>query len=70
MVPVLIHADLMEFLEGDNPSTMINFALNLVNSGDRPSQIILKIKPSVLVGSQTISYPGYFTVTKEFSSGN
>ncbi len=70
MVPVMLHADLIDLLEGDNPSTMLNFALNLVNSGDKPSQLSLKIKPSVLVGSQSIRYPGYFTITKEFSSGD
>jgi LEA14-like dessication related protein len=70
LVPVMLHADLIDLLEGNNPSTMLNFALNLVNSGDKPSQLSLKIKPSVLVGSQSIRYPGYFTITKEFSSGD
>ena len=70
LVPVMLHADLIDLLEGDNPSTMLNFALNLVNSGDKPSQLSLKIKPSVLTGSQSIRYPGYFTITKEFSSGD
>ncbi len=63
-------ADLIEFLEGDNSLSMLNFALNLVNAGDASSRVSLKIKPSVLVGSQSVQYPGYFTITHEFSSGN
>ena len=49
---------------------MLNFALNLINAGDQASQVTLKIKPSVLIGTQEIQYPDYFNITKEFSSGN
>jgi hypothetical protein len=57
-IPIRVKADLFDYLEGDNPRAMLNFALNLVNAGDQSSQVSLKIKPSVLIG------------TKEFSSGN
>lgn len=70
LVPVMVHADLIDFLEGDSPQAMLNFALSLVNVRNRTSQVSLKIKPSILIGSQTLKYPGYFTVTKEFSSGD
>jgi LEA14-like dessication related protein len=70
LVTVPVHADLIDLLEGDSPGAMLNLALNLVNSGDKTSRVSLKIKPSVLVGSQTIKYPGYFTISREFSSGN
>lgn len=69
IVPVKIHADLMEYLEGDNPQAMMNFAMNLLGAGDQPSQISMKIKPSVLIGGQSIPYPGFFTINHEFSSG-
>jgi len=70
IVPVKIHADLIEYLEGDNPQAMMNFAMNLLGAGDQPSQITMKIKPSVLIGGQSIPYPGFFTINQEFSSGN
>jgi len=69
IVPLKIHADLIEYLEGDNPQTMMNFAMNLLGAGDQPSQIVMKIKPSVLIGGQSIPYPGFFTITQEFTSG-
>jgi len=68
-IPVRVQADLFEYLEGDNPRAMLDFALNLLNQGDQSSKISLKIKPSVLIGGQEIPYPDYFTVSKEFSSG-
>jgi hypothetical protein len=70
MIPIRIGADLFDYLEGDNPRTMINFALNLVDAGNQPTRLSLKIKPSIQIGPQNIYYPGYFTIVKEFSSGN
>jgi len=69
-IPIRVQADLFDYLEGDNPRSMLDFALNLVNAGDASSQVSLKIKPSVLIGSQEVQYPDYFTISKEFSSGN
>ena len=70
MIPIRIQTDLFDYLEGDNPRTMINFALNLVDAGNQPTRLSMKIKPSVMIGGQSVYYPGFFTITKEFSSGN
>ena len=70
MIPIRIQADLFDYLKGDNPRTMLNFALNLVDAGNQPTRLSLKIKPSVLIAGQSVLYPGYFTIHKEFSSGN
>ena len=69
IVPVKLQADLIDYMEGDNPKTMMNFALNLVGTSDQASRLSMKIKPSLLIGNQTVQYPGFFTVTHEFSSG-
>ena len=69
IVPIRIRTDLFEYLQGDNPRTMLNFALNLVDAGGQPTRLSMKIKPSVRIGSQSVYYPGYFTIEKEFSSG-
>jgi len=70
IIPINIQTDLFEYLEGDNPRTMLNFALNLVDAGNQPTRLSMKIKPSVLIGGQSVIYPGFFTVSKEFRSGN
>ncbi|MCK4991272.1 MAG: hypothetical protein KAS29_12325 [Bacteroidales bacterium] len=70
MIPIRIQTDLFNYMEGDNPQTMLNFALNLVDAGNQPTRLSMKIKPSVIIGGQSVNYPGYFTITKEFSSGN
>jgi len=70
LIPMLLQTDLIEFLEKGHPRSMLNFALSLINAKDRSSHVFLKIKPSVRVGKRTIPYPGYFTLTKEFSAGD
>ena len=70
IIPIRVRADLFDYLEGDNPSAMLNFALNLINAGSQASQVSMKIKPSVLIGSKEILYPDYFTISKEYKSGN
>lgn len=70
VVPIHIQTDLFEYLEGDNPRTMLNFGLNLMDAGGQPTRLTMQIKPSVLISGQTVSYPGFFTIEHEFSSGN
>ncbi len=70
IIPIMVQANLFDYLKGDNPRTMLNFALNLVDAGNQPTRLSMKIKPSVLIGGQSVNYPGYFTISKEFSSGN
>ena len=69
IVPIRIRTDLYDYLEGDHPRTMLNFALNLVDAGGQPTRLSMKIKPSVRIGGQSVYYPGYFTIEKEFTSG-
>lgn len=70
LIPIRIETDLFEYLEGDNPRTMLNFGLNLIDAGGQPTRLSMKIKPSVYVGSSMLTYPDYFTISKEFKSGN
>lgn len=70
ILPLIIETDLFNYLEGDNPRTMLNFALNLVDAGGQPTRFSLKIKPSVVIGGAVFPSPDYFTINKEFKSGN
>ena len=70
MIPIRIQTDLFQYLEGDNPRTMLNFGLNLVDAGGQPTRLSMKIKPSVYVSGQMIAYPDYFTITQVFKSGS
>ncbi|MBW6492671.1 MAG: hypothetical protein K0B15_15920 [Lentimicrobium sp.] len=67
-IPLTIGINLKEALKGKSADAIANFGLNLAGTGNRPTRITLKAKPTIMVGSQTISYPGYLTVQNEFTS--
>ena len=69
IIPVRIETDLFDYLEGDSPKTMLNFGLNLIDAGGQPTRLSMKIKPSVYIGGTLIPAPDYFTISKEFKSG-
>jgi len=60
--PVAINMDLKKVLSGDSRDAVLKLAFNLVGEGDQPSNILLKIKPTVVVAGIPINYPGYFEV--------
>ncbi len=70
ILPIRIETDLYQYLQGDNPRTMLNFGLNLIDAGGQPTRLSMKIRPSVYVGGRLIPSPEYFTISKEFTSGN
>lgn len=58
--PVGIQVDLKEILRGESRDAILKLAFNLVGEGDRPSNVLLKIKPTVVVAGIEVDYPGYF----------
>jgi hypothetical protein len=67
-VPVAMSLDLMKSLSGKSGDALINFALNLAGTGSRPTRIKLKAKPTILIGTTPIEYPGYITIKQEFGA--
>ena len=68
-IPLSIQCDLAKILTSSSASSIANLALNLMEVGQTTSKLTVKIKPTINVSSYALTYPGYFTVTNEFSSG-
>ncbi|MFZ4741280.1 MAG: hypothetical protein ACOYLE_08980 [Bacteroidales bacterium] len=66
MMPLVLSFDLKKVLAGKSADAVINFALNLLGNGNKPTRIALKAKPSVVIGSMTFPYPDYITIRSEF----
>lgn len=66
MMPLTLSFDLKKVLTGKSADAVANFGMNLTGSGNRPSRITLRAKPSVVVGGITIPYPDYITIQNEF----
>jgi len=68
VMPLNFNIDLKKVLSGKSADAIINFGLNLAGTGNSPSRVALKAKPSILVGNYSIPYPGYITVKQEFGN--
>ena len=68
ILPLTIGIDLKQALKGRSADAIANFGLNLAGAGNKPTRITLKARPTIMVGSQSIAYPGYLTVQNEFTS--
>jgi hypothetical protein len=69
-IPLSLNFNLMEVLQGKSGDALLNFGFNLAGSGDRPTRILVKVKPTIYIGSTAIDYPGYINVKTEFTSGS
>jgi LEA14-like dessication related protein len=68
-IPLNVRTDLLDLLKKAPINTLLNFTLNLADNGKRPVRVSVKIKPWIQVGVRNIEYPGYLTITKDFSTG-
>jgi hypothetical protein len=66
IMPLTLSFDLKKVLTGKSADAVANFGMNLAGSGNRPSRITLKAKPSVVVGGVTFPYPDYITIQNDF----
>ena len=69
-IPVNINVNLMDALQGESGEALLNFGFNIAGSGEKPTRILMKLKPTIYVGSNEIEYPGYINVKTEFTSGS
>jgi len=68
-IPVRINADLRKLMAKNSMNENIDMGLGLAGSGGKPSpKLSLKIKPSIMVGSFTVPYPGYINLSTDFGN--
>lgn len=67
-LPIRISTDLRKVLSGIPAEDAVNMGLGLSGSGNKPTRITLKVKPSILVGQTVLRYPGYIKVNQEFGN--
>lgn len=70
IINVQLNTDLKQALKGKTMDAILNFGFNLAGVGHVPTRFKIKLKPSILVGSTLLSYPGYITVRTEFNNGS
>jgi LEA14-like dessication related protein len=68
-IPLNVETDILDLLNKEPINTLLNYTLNLADDGKRPVRASIKIKPWIAIGSRNVEYPGYLTITKDFSTG-
>jgi hypothetical protein len=66
VIPINMNFDLKQVLSGKSIEAIVNFGLNLAGTGGKPTRIMIKLKPSILVNGKLLSYPGFLTVRTEY----
>jgi len=69
ILPLQMSFDLLDVLSGESGEAILNFGFNIAGVGGKPTRVTLKAKPTIMVGGQSISYPGYISIKNEFTSG-
>ena len=70
IMSVPVSVNLKKLLEGETGLALLNLAFNLADIGEEPSRITLSVKPYIYIGRRLISYPGFFDIRTEFTSGD
>ena len=67
IIPILVGLDLKQALKGKSLDAIVNFGFNLAGIGNKPTRIKAKLKPVIMIGNSPLIYPGYISVSTEFS---
>lgn len=68
-IPLKVETDILGLLKKEPINTLLNYALNLADEGNRPVRVSIKIKPWIQIGYKDYEYPGYLTISQDFSTG-
>jgi LEA14-like dessication related protein len=60
-IPLTIQTDVLQLFKNESKDNILNFVNHLLNTGKSSSKISVRIRPSVMIGTQKIS-TGYITL--------
>lgn len=66
IIPMQMNIDLKKVLSGQAVNSILNFAMNLAGTGNKPTRFSMKIKPTIKIGDYPIQLPDYITIGTEF----
>ena len=62
-IPFIVQMDVMQMFKGESKDNIFRFVNNLLNTGQKSSNVSIRIKPTVMVGGQKLS-TGFITLSK------
>jgi LEA14-like dessication related protein len=70
ILPVYMSFDLKTALSGKSADVVKNLAFNFIGSGDTPSTVTIRLKPSMNIGGQKIVSPVFIPVSFTYGKGS
>jgi hypothetical protein len=67
-LPVQIGFNLAEVLQGERRDKIMSFGLGLADGSGSTKRVMVKLRPSIMVGQRSIMYPGWIEVRNEFTA--
>ncbi|HPR58027.1 MAG TPA: LEA type 2 family protein [Bacteroidales bacterium] len=67
-LPVSVNLNLAELLQDKQIEQLINYASGLADGTGKSTRVMVKLKPSIMVGQQSIPYPGWLEVRHDFTA--
>ena len=68
VIPVEMAFDLKKVFSGKSAETIIKYCLNLAAGSNTPIRFKIKLKPTILVGTAALKYPGYITINTVYTA--
>lgn len=70
VLPLTIGLDLASLMQSNSKDAVLGIAKNFIGMGDKESKVTLQLRPSFLVGGNTLTSPIYIPVSFSFGGKN
>jgi hypothetical protein len=70
VLPLNVSVNLKEIFQTLSRDQVLNLPFGMADAEDKPTRVALRMKPTVLVGTRPVTYPGWFTVKRDFTAGS
>lgn len=67
-LPVPVAFNLAEMLQGEQGNIIIDFALGMNEGNNTTNRVMVKLKPSLMIGQHSLLYPGWIEVRNAFTA--
>ena len=70
ILPLNVSVNLKQLFSTLKKEQLLDLGFGLADASDKPTRVALKLKPTVDVAGRPVTYPGWFTVKRDFTAGS
>lgn len=70
ILPLNISVNLKSIFSTLSRDQLLNLPFGMADAQDKPTRVALRMKPTIEVATRLITYPGWFTVKRDFTAGS